>query len=337
MENDFIVYETSQAEIYKSNGKQVLECSNDGSRFVFIKTIGEGSFSKVKLAERRMVNSENIEIYSEYAIKIMHKGILKRQRCVIYDSNNQMKMTNNWEKIENEIAIWRLLCNVNIIRLYEIIDVPELEHVYLIIEYADGGQIMKWNTNAQGYELSPSLLLDLKTKYPQIYEKHNELEATGKIIFQQVCSGLEYLHRKFIVHKDLKPDNILYCSKENKFKITDFTISEKLESSESLCYNPPGTTPFQAPESMLSGVGFLGTKADIWALGVCIYTLVSGGKLPFWENESEIYTQMAIQNNPVVFPSTFSNEVVDLLQGLLNKDPIQRISLQQTISHPWLS
>lgn len=49
---DFIVYETSQAEVFKSEGKQILQCLDDGSRFVFIKTIGKGSFSKVKLAER---------------------------------------------------------------------------------------------------------------------------------------------------------------------------------------------------------------------------------------------------------------------------------------------
>ena len=95
MEEDFIVYETTQAQIIKSEGKMILECLDDGSRFIFTKTIGSGSFSKVKLAERHWTTQNNENLHSEYAIKVMHKGILKRQRCVIYDRDNQMKMANN--------------------------------------------------------------------------------------------------------------------------------------------------------------------------------------------------------------------------------------------------
>ena len=333
---DFIVYETSKAEVFKSEGKQILQCLDDGSRFVFIKTIGKGSFSKVKLAERHWVNSDHEPVHSDYAIKVMHKGILKRQRCVIYDRNNQMRMANNWDKIETEISIWKTLNFVNIIRLYEIINVPELEHVYLVIEYADGGQIMKWNLNTQSYDFNLSIIPSLLQTFPEVFSKFSEIEAACKIIFKQVCKGLEFLHSKFVIHKDLKPDNILFCSKDATFKLTDFTISEQLESSEGLCFNPPGTTPFQAPESMLSGVGFVGEKADVWALGICIYSAMANGKLPFWDPESEIYTQMAIQNNPVVYPEVFSLDLRNLLDGLLNKDPVQRISLAQALNSSWL-
>ena len=336
MEEDFIVYSTTQAQVYRLDNKLVLECQDDGSRFIFTKTLGKGSFSKVKLAERHWTSESKQESNAEYAIKVMHKGILKRQRCVIYDRENQMKMTNNWEKIENEIAIWRSLCHLNVIRLYEIIDVADLEHVYLVIEYADYGQIMKWDSNSQGYELNPLILPVLKSKFPHNFAGPNDLESLGKLVFKQITTGLHYLHSKFVIHKDLKPDNILFCSKEALFKLTDFTISEKLEGRESLCYNPPGTTPFQAPESMLSGVGFVGEKADVWALGICLFSLMSGGRLPFWDPDSEIYTQMAIQNNPVVFPETFSQDLVDLLQGLLNKEPSQRLTLEQATGHVWV-
>ena len=336
MEEDFIVYTTTQARLYRLDKQRVLECPDDGSRFIFTKTLGKGSFSRVKLAERHWTTESNEDLNAEYAIKIMHRGILKRQRCVIYDRNNHMKMTNNWEKIENEIAIWRSLCHLNVIRLYEIIDVAELEYIYLVIEYADYGQIMQWDSSSQGYQLNPLILPVLKAKFPEEFTKHNDLEALGKLVLQQIITGIQYLHSKFVIHKDIKPDNILFCSNEALFKLTDFTISEKLEGREALCYNPPGTTPFQAPESMLSGEGFVGEKADIWALGIFLYSLMSGGKLPFWDPESEIYTQMAIQNSPIAFPESFSQSLVDLLQGLLHKDPSQRITLEQASRHMWL-
>ncbi|OMJ68908.1 hypothetical protein SteCoe_33509 [Stentor coeruleus] len=336
MEQDFIVYETLEAELVKSNGKTVLESLEDGSSFVFVKTIGQGAFSKVKLAERQWKNENGELLKADYAVKIMHKGILKKQRCVIYNRENVMKMTNNWEKIESEIDIWRRLCNENVIRLYEIINSKNLEHLYLIIEYADCGQIMKWNSNDQRYEMNTLIVSHVKNKYPEIFTRFSEREALGKVIFKQVCEGLEFLHSRFIVHKDLKPDNILFCSEKVLFKLTDFTISEQLEGPEALCYNPPGTTPFQAPESMLSGVGFVGEKSDVWALGICIYSFMNNGQLPFWEPESEIFTQMAIQNNPVHYPNDFSENLKLILTGILNKDPVQRLNLQQILSHPWL-
>lgn len=336
MEENFIVYETKEAQIFRINNEDVLECEDDGSQFIFKKTIGKGSFSKVKLAERHWKASANEQLHFEYAIKVMHKGILKRQRCVIYDRTNQMKMANNWEKIENEIAIWRKLCHPNIIRLYEIINVPSLEHVYLVIEYADFGQIMKWDTAKNAYAINLEIIPILENNFPEVFSKYNTTEAFSKLVFSQVCIGLQYLHSRFVIHKDIKPDNILFCSKDAKFKLTDFTISELLEERESLCYNPPGTTPFQAPESMLSGVGFVGEKADIWALGVCLFALMADGHLPFWDQESEIYTQLAIQNNPVIFPPTFSPDLVNLLEGLLDKDPIQRFTLEKASNHSWV-
>jgi calcium/calmodulin-dependent protein kinase kinase 2 len=336
MEADFIVYETSEAELYKADGRQVLECLDDGSYFVLQETLGQGSFSKVKHAERHWQGPEGQALKADYALKVMHKGVLKRQRCVIYDRNNLMKMTNNWEKIEMEIAIWRTLCHENIIRLYEIINVEALEHVYLVIEYADGGQIMKWDSQAQKYSLNPLIVSHIKEKYSAIFNVYPEREALAKIIFKQVALGLQFLHSKFVIHKDIKPDNILFLTKDCACKLTDFTISEQLEGRNALCYNPLGTTPFQAPESMLSGVGFVGEKADVWALGICVFAFMNDGALPFWEPESEIFTQMAIQNKPVAFPESFSNEVKEFLGGVLEKDPERRISLEQILTHPWL-
>ena len=337
METDFIVYETTTAEISTVNKKKVIECTEDNSQFVFIKTLGSGSFSKVKLVERTWKNEENIDLKDEYAMKIMHKGILKRQRCVLYDRNNQMRMTTNWEKIETEISIWRVLNHANVARLYEIINVNSFEHLYLVIEYCDLGQIMKWDRALQKYSINEEIFPYLQKKYSTMFARFSAREAAGKIIFSQVAKGLEYLHSKFVIHKDMKPDNILFSSKDCKFKITDFSISEMLEGTSAVCYNPPGTIPFQAPESMLSGVGFVGEVSDVWALGVCIYAYMADGALPFWNPDSEIFTQMAIQSSPVDYSESFSPALKNFLQGILDKDPATRFTLQQIQDHEWLA
>jgi [calcium/calmodulin-dependent protein kinase] kinase len=336
MSEDFIVYETTSAEIFLVDKKKVIECSDDSSQFIFFETLGKGSFSKVKRVERIWKSEDNEVLKSEYAMKIMHKGILKRQRCVLYDQNNVMKMTTNWEKIETEIEIWRSLCHVNVARLYEIINVAGFEHLYLVIEFCDKGQIMNWDRTDQKYKINSEIFPLLQTSNPKPFEIFSTKEAAGKLIFSQICQGLQYLHSKCIVHKDMKPDNILFSSKDLKCKITDFSISEKLSERSGLTYNPPGTIPFQAPESMLSGVGFIPEKSDIWALGVCIFCFMTDGSLPFWSPESEILTQMAIQSNSVNYPDSMSPVLRDLLEKMLEKDPDRRVGLEEILAHEWL-
>lgn len=177
----------------------------------------------------------------------------------------------------------------------------------------------------------------LKEKYPELYRKFSDKEATSKILSWQIAKGLEYLHSNNIIQKDLKPDNILFCTGDLNAKITDFTISQQLEGPESLCYNPPGTTPFQAPESMFSGNGFSGQKSDIWAMGICMYAMMSDGSLPFWSSESEMQTQLSIQGQAYPVLDEFSDEFKDLLSKILNKNPEERISLSNLFSHAWMT
>ncbi|CAG9336259.1 unnamed protein product [Blepharisma stoltei] len=340
MDPDFVVYDTTEVAISRNpQGRKVIECLNDGSKFILEKTIGRGCFSKVKQSYRIFRDENGNEEQAIYAIKKMHKPTLKKQRCVLYDSTNTMKMANNWEKVKTEISIWRTLCHPNIIRLYEVIDDRNHDYVYLVIEYADCGQIMKWKSDEQRYELNNDVVGWLREKYPEVYEKFDEREATAKIIFSQVAQGVEYLQNptRNVIHKDLKPDNILFCSMDCNAKLTDFTISQKLETPETLCYNPPGTTPFQAPESMFSGNGFSGQKSDVWAMGICMYAMMSGGFLPFWSNESEIQTQLSIQNQELTLHESFSDDFKDLLLKILTKNPDERISIQEILTHRWLN
>ena len=103
------------------------------------------------------------------------------------------------ERVSREIHILKLTRHPNIIQLYEIIETPK--QLYLIMEYADGGELFDYIVNKSKVE---------------------EIEAW--IIFQQIISGIDYIHKLNIVHRDMKPENLLLES-DKTIKIVDFGLS----------------------------------------------------------------------------------------------------------------
>ena len=320
---DFMVYDTITMNLVRSEtGQKIIQCVEDGSEFHFKKKLGRGAFSKVYLAERVWRTEAGEEMRKDFAIKCMHKTLLKKQRCATYDEDNNMIMMNNLEKVYKEVEIWRILCNENLVRLYEVVNDPSHEWLYLIIEKCEYGDLMKWG-KTEGHYLPNQKIIDrLKELHPEKFVGSNDLENSGKIIFEQMLFALEYLQKptKRVVHRDIKPDNILYAPADDKVKMTDFTVSKRLTTLESPIYDTGGTIAFQAPETMISGNGYQGPPSDIWSLGVTIYVWCSGGKMPFWNPESELETQLQIKDKTPEWPAEFSEQLINLLSNMLNKD-----------------
>jgi serine/threonine-protein kinase RIO1 len=108
---DYVVYDTITITLTRDpQGQKIINCVEDGSQFHFGAKLGKGSFSKVYAADRVWFDEEGTEQRRAYAIKTMHKAILKKQRCATYDEENNMVMMNNLEKIYKEIEVWRMLC-----------------------------------------------------------------------------------------------------------------------------------------------------------------------------------------------------------------------------------
>ena len=154
----------------------------------------------------------------------------------------------------------------------------------------------------------------------------------------QVATAMFYLHSFGIVHRDMKPDNLMMISHEESapVKIIDFGLSKIIGPSESTV-DPFGTIPYAAPEIILRHPYDM--SVDMWSFGVTLYFLLSGAH-PF-----EAPSQQELLKRIVKVPPPFegaawekvSPEAIDLIQRLLEKDRASRIKIVQVLEHPFIT
>ncbi|WCJ41037.1 geminivirus rep interacting kinase 1 [Euphorbia peplus] len=251
--------------------------------------IGAGSYGKVVLY-RSCVDGR------KYAIKAFHKSHLLKQR--VAPSETAMG------DVLREVLIMKMLDHPNIVNLIEVIDDPNTDHFYMVLEYVDG----KW---VSGCGIG---------------------ETTARKYLRDIVSGLMYLHAHHVVHGDIKPDNLLVTS-SGTVKIGDFSVSQVFEDDNDELRRSPGTPVFTAPECCL-GLTYHGKSADTWAVGVTLYCMILGHYPFLGETLQDTYDQ--IVNNPLVLPNEMNPQLRSLLEGLLCKDPKQRMTLDAVAKHSWI-
>lgn len=158
-------------------------------------------------------------------------------------------------------------------------------------------------------------------------------ESTARFFAAGVILAFEYMHKKGIVYRDLKPENLL-LDNDGYIKITDFGFAKQIHDGRTwtLC----GTPDYLAPE-VVSGQGH-GKGVDWWTLGILMYEMLASYP-PFYE-EDTMKTYGKIVQGKVSFPDTFSREAVDLIKGLLHPRVTKRLGVVRggatTIKrHPW--
>ncbi|KAE8691021.1 Serine/threonine-protein kinase GRIK1 [Hibiscus syriacus] len=285
--------------VVKETNKIIRSEDENGNKMVneYVRQYKIGSGSYAKVVLYR-----NSVDGKQYAIKAFHKSHLLKLR--VAPSETAMN------DVLCEVLIMKMLEHPNIVNLIEVIDDPTADQFYMVLEYVEGKCVCEGSgpPGAVG-------------------------EDTARKYLRDIVSGLMYLHAHNIVHGDIKPDNLLITS-TGAVKIGDFSVSQVFEDDNDELRRSPGTPVFTAPECCL-GSRYGGKAADTWAVGVTLYCMVLGNYPFLGETLQDTYEK--IVNNPLVLPNDMNPELKNLLQGLLCKDPKERMSLKDVAEHSWVT
>ena len=160
-------------------------------------------------------------------------------------------------------------------------------------------------------------------------------EEQALLYFRQLLDAVAYMHACGVAHRDLSDDNIIITG--GKLKVCDFGVSVAFKNENdrgtkmqaTIC----GSWHFMAPE-VFSGKEYKANKADVWAMGVILYTMCAGS-YPFNHKKRQML-MMKIANEEPAYPSHFSRNVTELIQALLKKDPKERPKMEDVAGYAWL-
>ncbi|XP_017325060.1 myosin light chain kinase, smooth muscle isoform X1 [Ictalurus punctatus] len=173
--------------------------------------------------------------------------------------------------------------------------------------------------------------------FERIIDEDFELTEREVIKYMlQIVDGVSFIHKKGIVHLDLKPENIMCVNKTgSKIKLIDFGLARRLENAGSLKVLF-GTPEFVAPEVI--NYEAISYTTDMWSIGVICYILVSGLSPFMGDNENETLSNVTSATwdfEDEAFDE-ISDEAKDFISNLLKKDMKARLTCEQCFQHPWL-
>lgn len=272
--------------------------------FQILRPLGRGAFGSVK--EVKCIHDpipEYLQITnpSDPTVKSLRIAL----KIINKKSAHKMKQE---EHVVNEKRILQALNFPFIIRFY--FSFKDNANLYIGLELIEGGELFRHLRDSERFD-----------------------EKKAKFYSSQIILALEYLHLLGIVYRDLKPENLL-IDRYGYIKMCDFGFAKKIDRGKA--YTLCGTPEFLAPEIIL-GRGY-NMGVDYWALGVLIFEM-NAGYSPFWDaDQQKIYHK--IINAKFRPRSSFSDNLIDIVRGLLQKDLTKRLGMMfggvgDIKKHPW--
>ncbi|KAG5141875.1 hypothetical protein JHK82_017570 [Glycine max] len=217
------------------------------------------------------------------------------------------------ENLLKEISILSTIHHPNIIRLFEAIQTND--RIYLVLEYCAGGDLAAY-----------------------IHRHGKVSEPVAHHFMRQLAAGLQVLQEKNLIHRDLKPQNLLLATTAATpvMKIGDFGFARSLTPqglADTLC----GSPYYMAPEIIENQK--YDAKADLWSVGAILYQLVIG-RPPFDGNSQLQLFQNILASTELHFPpdaiKVLHSDCLDLCRNLLRRNPDERLTFKAFFNHNFL-
>ncbi|ORY16150.1 calmodulin dependent protein kinase [Clohesyomyces aquaticus] len=326
------VKETLNARSEYSNSEDDGTAQHRINQYLIKQEIGRGSFGAVHLAVDQYGQEYAVKEFSKSRLRkraqsnLLRRPSARRRRqgalaaglgfnSPLHRHSSSEAENNSLDLIKEEIAIMKKLNHPNVVSLIEVLDDPEEDSLYMVMEMCKKGVVMQ---------------VGLEERADPYGEEH------CRCWFRDMILGIEYLHAQGIIHRDIKPDNCLVTD-DDVLKIVDFGVSEMFgKESEMETAKSAGSPAFMPPELCVAKHGQVsGKAADIWSMGVTLYCLLFG-RIPF-EKTGMLELYHSIRNDKPEVDFESNEDLKDLLLRLLEKDPNKRIKMDELREHPWVT
>merc|ERR1712130_360468 len=246
-----------------------------------------------------------------FAKVILATHIQTRQKVAVKITTKANIPAEMRQYVRQEPGVLAQLHHNNIVRMLHIHE--DSNYIYMFLQYMEGGDL------------------------------HSRLERDGAIPedvvrewFKQIVSALEYTHNADYCHRDLKLENLLISGEGKKAKVMmiDYGFAGHMPDDSHRFGDFPGSFCYAAPE-LIRGVRYCGRSADVYSMGVILYTLLQSSYPHYSEDRREM-TRM-ILNEDITFYGYNTAPARELTRWMLAKDPASRPTLAQIKNHPWLN
>ena len=211
-----------------------------------------------------------------------------------------------FDRFEQEVRIVQSLSHPSIVKIEELVFQEKL--IFVVMEYCVRGDLFNY-----------------------IVKNGSLADFVIKRMLRQLLEALAYIHERKLAHRDIKPENILINAAGNA-KLGDFGLCHST-ANQKLLTTPCGS-PLYAPPEIISGQPYDGQKADMWSIGVVLFTMCTGS-LPWAEsNQSKLLQQ--IVDNDYIIPLTVAPVFRDLIEQLMQTDPNKRPEASELLKLPFL-
>lgn len=224
-------------------------------------------------------------------------------KCI---KKSQIIKNKNIENIKNEKKILERLEHPFIINLR--FTFQNKEKIFMAFDYYNGGELF--------YHLS----------------KHRRFsENLARFYAAEIYLALRYLHKEHVVYRDLKPENII-LDRTGHIKLIDFGLAKGGISPCNLTSTICGTNEYIPPE-VICGKKY-GFNFDWWGFGNILYEMLFGYPAFSDQNKANLFKKI-VYSEPTYKGANLSSDALDLIKGLLKKDPRDRIRPEDIQNHPW--